>query len=130
LRGELLALFDHEPDKQAVSLFLNWFQQVSDQGRYREIDPEALSHVYQNREEVQSMLVNAIARDRKKIYEEGLKEGKQEGLKEGEMKVNEGKQEEKRQIARALIARDMAVLEIAEITGLSEEDIREIMQAL
>ena len=46
------------------------------------------------------------------------------------MKVNEGKQEEKRQIARALIARDMAVLEIAEITGLSEEDIREIMQAL
>ena len=76
------------------------------------------------------MLVNAIARDRKKIYEKGLKEGKQEGLKEGEMKVNEGKQEEKRQIARALIARDMAVLEIAEITGLSEEDIREIMQAL
>ena len=64
------------------------------------------------------------------MYEEGLKEGKQEGFKEGEMKVNEGKQEEKRQIARALIARDMAVLEIAEITGLSEEDIREIMQAL
>ena len=76
------------------------------------------------------MLVNAIARDRKKIYEKGLKEGKQEGFKEGEMKVNEGKQEEKRQIARALIARDMAVLDIAEITGLSEEDIREIMQAL
>ncbi len=46
------------------------------------------------------------------------------------MKVKEGKQEEKRQIARASIARDMAVLEIAEITGLSEEDIREIMQAL
>ena len=77
MRGELLALFDHEPDKQAVSLFLNWFQQVSDQGRYREIDPEALSQVYQNREEVQSMLVNAIARDRKKIYEKGLKKGKQ-----------------------------------------------------
>ena len=77
LRGELLELFDHEPDKHAVSLFLNWFQQVSDQGRYREIDPEALSHVYQNREEVQSMLVNAIARDRKKIYEKGLKKGKQ-----------------------------------------------------
>ena len=32
------------------------------------------------------MLVNAIDRDRKKMYEEGLKEGKQEGLKEGEMK--------------------------------------------
>ena len=119
LRGELLALFDHEPDKQAVSLLLNWFRQVSEQGRNREIDPEALSHVYQNREEVQSMLVNAIARDRKKMYEEGLKEGKQEGLKEGEMK-------EKRQIARTMLAGDMAISDIAAITGLWEEDIRKI----
>ena len=113
LREELMALFDHEPDKQAVSLFLNWFRQVSAQGRNREIDPEALSQVYQNREEVQSMLVNAIARDRKKMYEEGkqegLKEGKQEGLKE------------KLGIARSLLARDMAIPDIAEITGLSEE---------
>ena len=65
------------------------------------------------------MLVNAIARDRKKMYEEGLKEGKQEGLKEGEMK-------EKRQIARTMLDRDMAISDIAAITGLSEEDIRKI----
>ncbi len=65
------------------------------------------------------MLVNAIARDRKKMYEEGLKEGKQEGLKEGEMKG-------KRLITRALPARDMAVPAIAAITGLSEVDIRKI----
>ena len=69
------------------------------------------------------MLVNAIARDRKKMYEEGLKEGKQEGLKEGEMK---GERKGKRQIARALLARDMAVPDIAAITGLSEEEIRKI----
>ena len=65
------------------------------------------------------MLVNAIARDRKKMYEEGLKEGKQEEFKEGEMK-------EKRQIARTMLARDMAILDIAAITGISEEDIRKI----
>jgi len=65
------------------------------------------------------MLVNAIARDRKKMYEEGLKEGKQEGLKEGEMK-------EKRQIARTMLAGDMAISDIAAITGLWEEDIRKI----
>ena len=53
------------------------------------------------------------------MYVEGLKEGKQEGLKEGEMK-------EKRQIARTMLARDMAILDIAAITGLSEEDIRKI----
>ena len=57
------------------------------------------------------MLVNAIARNRKKMYVKGLKEG--------EMK-------EKREITRAMLARDMAISDIAAITGLSEKDIREI----
>ena len=48
------------------------------------------------------------------MYEEGLKEGKQEGLKE------------KLGIPRSLLARDMAVPDIAAITGLSEEEIRKI----
>ena len=61
------------------------------------------------------MLVNAIARGRKKMYEEGLKEGEMKGERKG-----------KRQIARALLARDMAVPDIAAITGLSEEEIRKI----
>ena len=61
------------------------------------------------------MLVNAIDRDRKKMYEEGLKEGEMKGERKG-----------KRQITRALPARDMAVPDIAAITGLSEEEIRKI----
>ena len=69
------------------------------------------------------MLVNAIDRDRKKMYEEGLKEGKQEGLKEGEMK---GERKGKRQITRALLARDTVVPDIAAIPRLSEEEIRKI----
>jgi len=55
----------------------------------------------------------------KKMYEGGLKEGEIKGLKEGEIK-------EKRQIARTMLARDMAISDIAAITGLSEEDIRKI----
>ncbi|MDP7238860.1 MAG: hypothetical protein QGI34_19225 [Candidatus Latescibacteria bacterium] len=82
----------------------------------------ALSQVYQNREEVQSMLVNAIARDRKKMY----KEGKQEDLKEG----NREGLKEKLRIARSLRARDMAIPDIAEISGLSEEAVQEIIQKL
>ena len=53
------------------------------------------------------------------MYEGGLKEGEIKGLKEGEIK-------EKRQIARTMLARDMAISDIAAITGLSEEDIRKI----
>ncbi len=48
------------------------------------------------------------------MYEEGLKEGKQEEMKE------------KRQVARTMLARDMAISDIAAITRLSEEDIRKI----
>jgi predicted transposase YdaD len=51
---------------------------------------------------------------RKRMYEEGLKEGKQEEMKE------------KRQVARTMLARDMAISDIAAITRLSEEDIRKI----
>jgi predicted transposase/invertase (TIGR01784 family) len=61
------------------------------------------------------------------MYEEGLKEGKQEGLKEGKQEgLKEGEMKEKRQIARTMLARDMAISDIAAITGLSEEDIRKI----
>ena len=45
----------------------------------------------------------------KSYIQEGLKEGKQEGLKE------------KLRIARSLLAGDMAIPDFAEITGLSEE---------
>ena len=61
------------------------------------------------------------------MYEEGLKEGTQEGLKEGEIKgLKEGEMKEKRQIARTMLAGDMAISDIAAITGLWEEDIRKI----
>jgi predicted transposase/invertase (TIGR01784 family) len=63
----------------------------------------------------------------KKMYEGGLKEGEIKGLKEGEIKgLKEGEIKEKRQIARTMLARDMAISDIAAITGLSEEDIRKI----
>lgn len=74
LKQEFLTLFDHEPDKQAVSLLLNWFQQMADHDRIEKSDIDTLSQIYRNREEVQSMLVNALARERKQIYEKGLKE--------------------------------------------------------
>ena len=51
---------------------------------------------------------------RKRMYGEGLKEGKQEEMKK------------QRQVARTMLARDMAISDIAAITRLSEEDIRKI----
>ena len=57
-----------------MSILLNWFQQMADHDRIEKSDIDTLSQIYHNREEIQSMLVNALARERKQIYEKGLKE--------------------------------------------------------
>jgi predicted transposase/invertase (TIGR01784 family) len=48
--------------------------------------------------------------------QEGIKEGKQEGIKEGKM---EGKME----IAQRMLAKNLSIDEISELTGLSEAQI-------
>jgi predicted transposase/invertase (TIGR01784 family) len=109
LSQELVALFDRQVDKQAVSLFLNWFRQLAEHDRIEESDYEVLSRVYTDREEVQSMLANAIRRERQKIYEEGRKE-------------------EQYRIARAMLAEGMSLEQIARITGLSEKEVRDLQR--
>ena len=77
---KLMDLFKHEPDRQAISLLLNWFRYMSEHNRVEESDVETLHRIYADEEEVSSMLVNALKKERQKFYEEG----KQEGLKEVE----------------------------------------------
>ncbi|MEE1152459.1 MAG: hypothetical protein UHS55_04945, partial [Prevotella sp.] len=57
---------------------------------------------------------------RKEGREEGREEGRKEGREEGR---EEGKKEEKKQIALNLLKISMPDQSIAEITGLSLEDI-------
>ena len=42
--------------KDAVSLFLNWFRQLAFHGRIESDDYESLESIYQNEEEVKTML--------------------------------------------------------------------------
>nr|VFJ59403.1 MAG: DNA repair protein RadC [Candidatus Kentron sp. FM]VFJ62208.1 MAG: DNA repair protein RadC [Candidatus Kentron sp. FM]VFK15056.1 MAG: DNA repair protein RadC [Candidatus Kentron sp. FM] len=55
--------------------------------------------------------------------DEGLEMGKEEGLQEGEKK---GERKKAIEIARALLNKGMDIGEISEISGLSEEEIREL----
>jgi hypothetical protein len=88
LEQELLNLYDREADKQAVSLFLNWFRQLALYGKVSPEDYEKLDIVYRTKEEVQTMLVTALAQERKKIYQQGkddgVAEGKAAGVAEGQ----------------------------------------------
>ena len=127
LEVELLNLFSSESDKQAVSLFLNWFRQLAFHGRLESDDYESLESIYRTEEEVQTMLVTALEREREQIFQNGLLEGKQEGLLEGKQ---EGRVEGRIETAKAMLAKGMDMTLISEITNLPEAQLLELRDGL
>ena len=131
LEVELLNLFSSEADKDAVSLFLNWFRQLAFHGRIESDDYESLESICRTEEEVKTMLVTALEREREQIFQNGLREGeqkgKQEGLLEGEQK---GRAEERIETAKAMLAKGMEMTLIAEITNLPEAQLLELRDGL
>ncbi|MCC6790008.1 MAG: Rpn family recombination-promoting nuclease/putative transposase [Hyphomonadaceae bacterium] len=83
LEQELLNLYEQESDKQAVSLFLNWFRQLALYGKVSPDDYATLDTVYRTKEEVQTMLVATLEQERQKIYRKGQAEGEASGLAKG-----------------------------------------------
>ncbi len=123
LEMELLNLFSSETDKQAVSLFLNWFRQLAFHGRLEPEDYQSLESIYQNEEEVKTMLVTALERERERFFQNGLREGEQKGRIEGEQK---GRIE----TAKAMLAKGMEITLISEITNLPEPQLLQLKNAL
>ena len=143
LEVELLNLFSSEADRQAVSLFLNWFRQLAAHGRIESGDYQSLEYIYRTEEEVKTMLVTALERERKEIFQNGLLEGeqkgrvegKQEGLREGEQKgrvegKQEGRIEEKIETAKAMLAKGMEIPLISEITNLPKTQLLQLKEEL
>ena len=123
LEAELLNVFSAEADRQAVSLFLNWFRQLAFHGRIESDDYESLESIYRTEEEVKTMLVTALEKERQRFFQNGLREGKQEGLLEGEQK---GRIE----TAKAMLAKGMEMTLISEITNLPEAQLLELRNAV
>ena len=139
LEGELMNLFASEADRQAVSLFLNWFKQLAFHGRIESKDYQALEYIYRNEEEVKTMLVTALEQERKRIFQNGLREGeqkgKQEGLLEGEQKgkqegLLEGEQKGRIEMAQLMLAKGMEMPLISEITDLPEAQLLQLKDGL
>ena len=139
LEVELTNLFSSEGDREAVSLFLNWFKQLSAHGRIRPEAYESLESIYQTEEEVKTMLVTALQKDREQMFQNGLREGeqkgKQEGLREGEQKgkqegLREGEQKGRIETAKAMLAKGMEIPLISEITNLPEAQLLQLKDGL
>jgi len=120
LEHELLSLYDAEADKQAVSLFLNWFKQLAIHGRVAPIDYAALEQIYRTKEEVKMMLVTALEKEKQAIYQEGVAQGIEQGIEQG---FELGETHRAERIAKEMLQRGFDLVTIAELTGLSTEQL-------
>ncbi|MFN8577937.1 MAG: hypothetical protein U0354_13885 [Candidatus Sericytochromatia bacterium] len=68
----MLNLFEKEEDKQAVSIFLNWFRILSKNGKIVEEDYKEMEALYKDKGEVSSMLVTAINNEKQRLINIGL----------------------------------------------------------
>ena len=129
LMEQLLALFERAEDKQAISLFLNWFQQLAVHGRVKAEDYASLAEVYRSVEEVRGMLQKTLAQQQERWYEEGREEGREEGLEKGiEKGREEGAYRRAIEIARAMYERGIDLATIADITGVDEAELTAVVE--
>lgn len=117
---KLLALYDTEPDRQALMLFINWFRQLAAHGRLKKADFVQIEEQDLTREEVRSMLVKALERERELIFDSGKKEGIDIGKKEGI-------EERNHQITHAMVAKGFALSAIADLLSLSVPEVERLL---
>ncbi|MCK5720285.1 MAG: hypothetical protein KAH84_10110, partial [Thiomargarita sp.] len=130
LERELVELFQHEPDKQAISLFLNWFKQLAIHGRIDRNDYSALEKVYSTTQEVsmlltslkqerQTLVAQGIRQERKTIYQNGVTKGISQGVTQG---ISQGVS----QTAKRMLDENIDISLITKVTQLSEQEILQL----
>lgn len=116
LMDKLLLLYDTEPDRQAVMLFVNWFRQLAARGKLSRTDFEQIEEQHLTREEVKSMLVKALEREREIIRQEGFDEGKKEAI-----------ETRNRQLAHAMIDKGYTQAVIADLLMLALPEVERLL---
>ena len=114
LEQELVKLFQMEPDKQAVSLFLNWFKQLAIHGRIDKNDYSSLEKVYTTTQEV-SMLLTSLRQERQTLYQNGIAQGINQGINQGITKT-----------AKRMLDENIDISLITKVTQLSKREILQL----
>ena len=116
LVSEPLSVFEHEQDRQAASLFLNWFRQLRAHGRIDPAEYDQLEITYTSVQEAKSMLITALEKEREEIRKEALEQGIEQGISQ-----------KTRDIVRAMHAKAFDLTIIADITALTIEQVQELL---
>jgi predicted transposase/invertase (TIGR01784 family) len=128
LKQEFLEIFHKEEDKQAVSLFFNWFRQLSEYQRINEEDFRSLELVYKNAEEVDAMLIKSIQKERSKLINEGIEKGLEQGIEKGlEQGIEKGKARKEKEIILRMHQQGVTIKDISKYTNIPQEDIIKIL---
>ena len=101
-----------------MSLLLNWFKQLAIHGRIEESDYKTLERTYRDPKEV-NMLITAIKREKRQLYNEGKKEGEKKGVKKGKF-------EQQLEFARRMFSNGEPLDKIKQYTGLSTGDLKRL----
>ncbi len=112
LLEKLLSLYDTEPDRQALMLFINWFRQLAAHGRLQSNDFAQIEEQELTREEVKSMLIKALERERETIRQEGFDLGRKKTLG---------------QIVQNMAAKGFSLETIAQLLTLSVAEVEQFL---
>ncbi|MEM7537675.1 MAG: hypothetical protein AAF639_36230 [Chloroflexota bacterium] len=88
----MMALFEKEEDKRAISLLFNWFMQLWKNDKISREDYDKLDKVYREAEEVKTMLEVTIKTYKQRLYDEGHADGIERGIERG---IEKGIQQER-----------------------------------
>lgn len=117
---QLLDLYERE-DPAAVSALANWFRQMTLHKRIPSEDYALLKREYRSKEELQTMIVEAILKEEAQIRQESA----EAGYKSGEVA---GKRERDRQHVQRMLAKGYPPAVIADLLGLSETEVQTLRQ--
>jgi hypothetical protein len=109
--------------KPVLELFFNWFVKVICRDLSRENKAEILLELEKLNLEEAEQVVSNMARTWRKMYDDALLAGKLEGKNEGKL---EGERKTALKHAKSMLSKDMNEELIAEITGLTPEEIRKL----
>jgi len=124
LFNELLRLFEQEEDREAASLFLNWFRQLRVHGRIIPEDYKLLETTYSLVEEAQTMLIKTMAKEREKVRMEIRQEVSAEGIEQGiERGIEQGIEQKTQEMIVSMHNKGFDLSTIADITNLTEVQV-------
>ena len=117
--GHFSESFSAIPNNGTHPLFLNWFKQLANYGK---IDPEeygSLEAAIQSKEEIKSMLLTALERQKEQLRDEVRSEVRDEVRSEHAL-----------QIARNMLTQNFSPVQVADLLGLPLEQVQQLQDEI